>query len=237
MIIAVELNELSAGDLAGHIAASRNAHGPIVAAVQHQRGHGNLWQEMSHVGVAQRLEHGPDAAGTGGRAQQPGPPGPRLGIASKARREGFDPGRATPFGDELLARQTSYWLARNAYGKSGAQQPLANEPNRMRPATRRGSSTANLMHAGPHSDAPNRTTRRVCAARSTVPISSAVTSTLGADPTRSDSPMPRRSNRMSRPSAINETRNARHEGCSQTRSTCDTKPGTIRISSSPLPYV
>src|SRR6266851_6617106 len=71
MIIAVELNELSAGDVAGHIAACRNTHGPVVPAVQHQRGHRNFWQEVSHVGVAQRLEHGPDAAGTGGRAQQP----------------------------------------------------------------------------------------------------------------------------------------------------------------------
>src|ERR1700730_18640952 len=103
MIIAVELNELGAGDLAGHIAACRNAHGPIVAAVQHQRGHGNPWQEVSQVGVAPRPERGPDAAGTGSRAQQPGPPGPRLGITRKARPEGFDPGRATPFGDELLA--------------------------------------------------------------------------------------------------------------------------------------
>jgi hypothetical protein len=42
--------------------------------VQHQRGHGNSWQEVSHVGVAQRLEHRPNAAGTGGRAQQPAPP-------------------------------------------------------------------------------------------------------------------------------------------------------------------
>ena len=58
---------------------------------------------MSHVGVAQRLEHGPNAAGTGGRAQQPSPPRPRLGITRKARGEGFDPGGATPFGDELLA--------------------------------------------------------------------------------------------------------------------------------------
>src|SRR6267142_81290 len=103
MIIAVELNELSASDLASHIAACRNTHGPVVPAVQHQRGHGNPWQEVSHVGVAQRLEHGPNAAGTRGRAQQPGPPGPRLEITRKARREGVDPGRATPFADELLA--------------------------------------------------------------------------------------------------------------------------------------
>jgi hypothetical protein len=33
MIIAVELNELSAGDLTRHIAASLNTHGPVVAAV------------------------------------------------------------------------------------------------------------------------------------------------------------------------------------------------------------
>src|SRR5882757_916672 len=103
MIITVELNELSAGDVAGHIAAGRNTYGPVVPTVQHQRGHGNPWQQLSHVGVAQRLEHGPNAAGTGGRAQQPGPPGPRLGITRKARPEGFDPGRATPFADELLA--------------------------------------------------------------------------------------------------------------------------------------
>src|SRR6266404_1843241 len=103
MIIAVELNELSAGDLAGHIAACRNTYCPVVPAVQHQRGHRDPWQEVSHIGVAQRLEHGPNAAGTGGRAQQPGPPGPRLEITRKARREGVDPGRATPFADELLA--------------------------------------------------------------------------------------------------------------------------------------
>src|SRR5258708_557183 len=41
MIIAVEPNELSASDLAGHIAACRNTHGPVVPAVQHQCGHGN----------------------------------------------------------------------------------------------------------------------------------------------------------------------------------------------------
>src|SRR5229473_2724269 len=41
MIVAVELNELSAGDLAGHIAACRKTHGPVVPAVQHQRGQGN----------------------------------------------------------------------------------------------------------------------------------------------------------------------------------------------------
>jgi len=38
MIVAVELNELSAGDLAGHIAACRNTHGPVVPAVQHSVG-------------------------------------------------------------------------------------------------------------------------------------------------------------------------------------------------------
>src|SRR3954454_20388790 len=65
MIVAVELDELSASDLAGHIAACRNTHGLVVPAVQHQRGHGNPWQEMPHVGVAQRVEHIPDAAGTG----------------------------------------------------------------------------------------------------------------------------------------------------------------------------
>src|SRR5882757_6715013 len=67
MIIAVELNELSASDLAGHIATCRNTHGPVVPAVQHQRGHRNPWQEVSHVGVAQRLEHGPNPAGTSTR--------------------------------------------------------------------------------------------------------------------------------------------------------------------------
>src|ERR1700682_5848967 len=103
MIIAVELNELSASDLAGHIAACLNTHGPVVPAVQHQRGHRSPWQQVSHVGVAQCLEHGPNAAGTGGRAQEPGPPGPRLRNTGKARRGGVDPGRATPFGDELLA--------------------------------------------------------------------------------------------------------------------------------------
>src|SRR3981189_1941505 len=74
MIIAVELTELSASDLAGHIAASLNTHGPVVPAVQHQRGHGKPWPGVTHVDVAQRLEHGPNAAETGGRAQQPGPP-------------------------------------------------------------------------------------------------------------------------------------------------------------------
>jgi hypothetical protein len=58
MIIAVELNELSARDLAGHIAACLNTHSLVVPAVQHQRGHGNPWQEMSHVGLAERVEHG-----------------------------------------------------------------------------------------------------------------------------------------------------------------------------------
>ena len=68
MIIAIEFNELSASDVAGHIAACRNTHGLIVPAVQHQSGHRNPWQELSHVDVAQRLEHGPNAAGARGRA-------------------------------------------------------------------------------------------------------------------------------------------------------------------------
>ena len=101
MIIAVELDELRAGDFARHVAAGFDAHGPVVAAVQDQRGHGNPWQEVPHVGVAQRLEHRPNGAGTGSRAQQPGPPRPRLGITRKARREGVDAGGASPFGDEL----------------------------------------------------------------------------------------------------------------------------------------
>jgi hypothetical protein len=39
MIVAIELNELSATDLAGHIAACGNTYVPVVPAVQHQRGH------------------------------------------------------------------------------------------------------------------------------------------------------------------------------------------------------
>ena len=103
VINTVERDEFRACDVARHVAACREPHRRVVPAMQHQRGHGQQWQQPSHVGVAQRLEHGPNGARTGGGAQQPSPPRPRLGIARKARAEGFDSGRATPFGDELAA--------------------------------------------------------------------------------------------------------------------------------------
>jgi hypothetical protein len=52
MIIAVELHEVRTSDVARHVAACRDAHGLVVPAVQHQRGRGDPWQEVSHIGVA-----------------------------------------------------------------------------------------------------------------------------------------------------------------------------------------
>jgi hypothetical protein len=64
MIIAVELNELSACDLAGQIAACRKTPGPVVPAVQHQRGHRNPRQEFEslrarHFGIRYRRQAPP----------------------------------------------------------------------------------------------------------------------------------------------------------------------------------
>jgi len=94
----------------------------------------------------------------------------------------------------------------------GVALPFANEANRMRPATRSRRSAAILMHAGPPSDAPNSTTRWLPAASSTAPMSCAVASTLGVNPTQSDSPTPRRSSRMRRPTLARADSNARHRG-------------------------
>ena len=101
MIIAIEFDELRAGDLARHIAAGLDTHGAVAPAVQYQRGHGNPWQQVPDIGVAKRLKHRRNAAGTGGRAQQSGPSGFRLRITAKARREGFDAGGATPIRSSL----------------------------------------------------------------------------------------------------------------------------------------
>src|ERR1700752_2657300 len=62
MIIAVELDELSTGNSPGDIAPRLNARGPVVPAVQHERGYGNKRQEFSDIGIAKRLEDGPNAA-------------------------------------------------------------------------------------------------------------------------------------------------------------------------------
>ena len=79
------------------------------------------------------------------------------------------------------------------------------------------------------------TTRREPTASSTVPMSCAVASALGLNPTRSERPTPRRSNRIRRPISASEERNARHPTSSQTRSTWDTKPASTRMSMRPLP--
>src|SRR4051794_26583705 len=67
MIMAVELEEFRTTDPARHIAAGRDPYGLVVPTMQHQRRHRNLRQKMPHVGVAKRLEHRRDAAGTGRR--------------------------------------------------------------------------------------------------------------------------------------------------------------------------
>ena len=69
VIVAVKLDELRTFDPARHIAAGRDPYRLVVPTMQHQCRHGNLRQKLPHVGVAKRLEHRRDAAGTGGRAQ------------------------------------------------------------------------------------------------------------------------------------------------------------------------
>ena len=103
MIIAVELNELSASDLAGHIAACRNTHGPVVPAVQHRsvgtetRGSRFFTLVSRNALSTAQMPPGLEAARSSPAHQE------SLGDHEKGSAQRFDPGMATPFGDELLS--------------------------------------------------------------------------------------------------------------------------------------
>jgi len=45
------------------VAASFDAHGPIVATVKYQRWRADQWQLCPHIGIAQRLEYRLDCPG------------------------------------------------------------------------------------------------------------------------------------------------------------------------------
>ena len=71
---------------------------------------------------------------------------------------------------------------------------------------------------------------RLPAASMTARISCAVASTVGRAPTRSESPMPRRSKRIRRPRRETAVIQERQLLSSQTRSTCEMNPGTSTMS-------
>jgi hypothetical protein len=90
---------------------------------------------------------------------------------------------------------------------------------------------------GPPSDTPNRLARVEPAASSTARTSSMRASSPGSalTGTRSDSPVPRLSNRISRENEASRRRKSAAAGTSQVVSTFETKPGTITRSRGPSP--
>ena len=53
MIVAVEFNELSAIDVARHVAARLDPYCAIVAAMKHERRHRHALQQMSDIAVSE----------------------------------------------------------------------------------------------------------------------------------------------------------------------------------------
>jgi hypothetical protein len=84
---------------------------------------------------------------------------------------------------------------------------------------------------------PTSTALRLPAASMTAVTSSILCSSVGATPGAigSDSPVPRLSNTMKRPSELMRRTKRRHWGCSQSTSMWDAIPGTRTMSSGPSP--
>ena len=186
MIGAVELNEPRLRDVAGEIAAGAYANGAVAPPVEHQRRNGNSAQKMPRIRVAQRLEHTLDGARARRSPEQAGPPGSCLRIGRQARRESLDAGSPAPERNELLepeviltGLQRVRIVGRRASLRQRAEQDEAGDTI----GVIRGEFDAGRSALG----RAEQYDRRLPTASSTVPMSCAVVSTLGVNPTRSDS--------------------------------------------------
>jgi hypothetical protein len=63
VIVAIEQAEFGAGNGLRNCLACLVAHGPVALAVQYHGRRGHLWQQMSHVDIAQSVQHTTDGAG------------------------------------------------------------------------------------------------------------------------------------------------------------------------------
>ena len=101
MVGAVELDEARVREVAREVASGSDANGAIPAAMEHQTRHGDSMQEMSHIRVAQCLEHALESSRARRGPEQAGPPGSGLWIGGKAGSERLDARGTTPCRDEL----------------------------------------------------------------------------------------------------------------------------------------
>ena len=62
VIAAVELDESRMRDMAGEMPAGADANGAVATTVEHQGRSRNSAQQMTHIHIAQRLEHAPDGS-------------------------------------------------------------------------------------------------------------------------------------------------------------------------------
>jgi hypothetical protein len=100
---------------------------------------------------------------------------------------------------------------------------------------RSGYVAAKSAAIGPPSEMPRSAARSQETASSTARTSSMRVSRSGSPPGRSDSPVPRLSNRISRANDERRSLKWAERGSSQSSSTCETNPMTMTRSSGPSP--
>ena len=102
VVLAGELDELRARHEAGYVASLFDEQCAIAGAMQHQRRHAHVRQDMADVDLRVHLRQGERRAGARALAQVVAPPLAERGIRSAARRPCLDAHRPAPVRADLV---------------------------------------------------------------------------------------------------------------------------------------